>query len=142
MPQSADNPQLDADGALTITRKGAGTVNFGRFAFTAADEGKTYVYTLRELKGTALYYTYDTSVYKISLRIYRDEQGNLACSRTIADENGKAFNDIVFSNKYDPDEPDIPRTGQLWWPVFALAGAGAVLTLAGLWRRRRGEAAV
>ena len=34
---------------------------------------------------------------------------------------------------------DLPQTGQLWWPVPMLAGAGVLLLLAGLIQRRRGE---
>ena len=139
MPKNAQY-NLSPDGSLTVSRNGGGTVDFGSIAFTAADAGKTYVYSLREVKGAALYYTYDTSVYQISLRVYKDEKGALQCEFSAQDEGGKAYDDIVFNNTYNNDNPDIPRTGQLWWPVFALAGAGAVLTLAGLWRRRRGEA--
>ena len=41
----------------------------------------------------------------------------------------------------DPDVPlgDLPQTGQLWWPVPILAGAGVLLMLVGLVLRRRGE---
>ncbi|MGI6177581.1 MAG: SpaA isopeptide-forming pilin-related protein [Eubacterium sp.] len=31
-----------------------------------------------------------------------------------------------------PDEPELPNTGQLWWPVPILLGAGAVLIAAGI----------
>ena len=33
----------------------------------------------------------------------------------------------------------LPQTGQLWWPVFALLVAGAVLIIAGVVRRRSGK---
>ena len=140
MPKSAENAPSAVTGALTVTRKGAGTVDFGSFAFTKADAGKTYVYRLRELKGSALHYTYDATVFTVSLHLSLDEKGNLVCRRIVTDEGGKLYDEIIFSNEYDQGPPDIPRTGQLWWPVFALAGAGALLTIAGLWRRKRGEA--
>ncbi|MBO4289731.1 MAG: LPXTG cell wall anchor domain-containing protein [Lachnospiraceae bacterium] len=35
--------------------------------------------------------------------------------------------------------PDIPQTGQLWWPVPLLAGVGAVLVLTGVLVRRKKE---
>lgn len=38
-----------------------------------------------------------------------------------------------------PGEPDLPQTGTLWHLVPPLAGAGLVLLLAGLFRRRHGE---
>lgn len=41
----------------------------------------------------------------------------------------------------DPDVPlgDLPQTGQLWWPVPALAVAGVFLLLIGFVRHRNGE---
>ena len=36
-------------------------------------------------------------------------------------------------------EDRLPQTGQLWWPVPMLAAAGVVLTVLGLWGRRRAE---
>lgn len=38
----------------------------------------------------------------------------------------------------DPD-PDLPQTGQLWWPVYLLGAMGALLVLLGLYRRRRAD---
>ena len=124
----------------SVTRKGAGSVDFGVFNFTEADAGKTYVYTMKEVNGGALHYTYDTTVYTITYELYMDENGQLACRRTATDEGGKLLDEIVFSNEYAPNYPDIPRTGQLWWPVAAMAAAGFVLVLAGLICRRKEEA--
>lgn len=43
---------------------------------------------------------------------------------------------IVITNTKDepdkPEEPDLPKTGLLWWSVFPLAGAGALCLLTGL----------
>lgn len=36
-----------------------------------------------------------------------------------------------------PDEPTLPQTGQSWWPVWALAIAGAILMLAGILVKKR-----
>lgn len=36
-------------------------------------------------------------------------------------------------------ESRLPQTGQLWWPVFLLAGCGIVLILLGMWRRGSGR---
>jgi hypothetical protein len=38
-----------------------------------------------------------------------------------------------------PPGENIPQTGQLWWPVVALAAAGCVLLIAGWMRRRRSD---
>lgn len=37
----------------------------------------------------------------------------------------------------DKDKEKLPQTGQLWWPVAPLAGAGLILTAAGLISRKR-----
>ena len=39
----------------------------------------------------------------------------------------------------EPDKPKIPKTGQLWWPVYVLCGAGAMLFVFGLIGRRKPE---
>lgn len=36
----------------------------------------------------------------------------------------------------EPDDPKLPQTGQLWWPVGVLAFAGLMLVVMGLVRRR------
>ena len=36
-----------------------------------------------------------------------------------------------------PNEPTLPQTGQSWWPVWALAIAGAILMLAGILVKKR-----
>ncbi len=137
MPKNTDFTPDPVTGAITVTRRGAGTVDFGSFGFTMADADKTYIYHLRELKGTALYYTYDTTVYTVSLHLFVDEKGLLKCDRSIIDEGSKVFENIVFNNEYNSDKQNIPQTGQLWWPVFVLMGAGVLLIVMGLWRIRK-----
>lgn len=39
----------------------------------------------------------------------------------------------------EPAEPTLPQTGQLWWPVAALLGAGAVLVAVGALKPPRGS---
>ncbi len=141
MPVNPENASANGGSAVILTRKGAGTVDFGSFGFSMKDADQTYVYTMREMRGTAPYYTYDTSVYTIKLHLYIDENGELACAREITDEGGKEHIRIVFTNEYDKPKDDIPRTGQLWWPVFVLAAAGAVLVTVGVVRRKREEEA-
>ena len=38
-----------------------------------------------------------------------------------------------------PGKPKLPQTGQLWWPVLLMAGAGIILVCGGMWLRRRPE---
>ncbi len=51
---------------------------------------------------------------------------------------------FITNTKESPEEPPetLPQTGQLWWPVFLLGGAGLVLLLTGFvgtLRRRKGN---
>lgn len=58
---------------------------------------------------------------------------------SISPDNGT----IVITNKRTPpptpDEPKLPQTGQLWWPVPILVCCGLGMFLIG-WRRRQGDA--
>lgn len=45
----------------------------------------------------------------------------------------------VTNTALPADPPPIPRTGQLWWPVPLLGGAGLLLLLSGTLKRRRGR---
>ena len=55
----------------------------------------------------------------------------------LTDENGKAADRAVFTNVYAPPEkPEIPKTGQLWWPVVVLAFFGLLLIILGFGRRK------
>ena len=50
-------------------------------------------------------------------------------------------NTFIVTNTWEtpgtPGEPNLPQTGQLWWPVPAMVAAGLLLVLIGLLRRRR-----
>ena len=142
MPKNGSGSRNPETGALTVSRKGAGDVVFGEIGFKSEDAGKTFVYTVRELKGTEQYFTYDTTVYTVSVRIERAEDGTLSASAVFAKGDQKV-DKLLFTNDYDVPEgppPEIPKTGQLWWPVGLLAGAGALLLIGGLMLRRREEA--
>ena len=47
---------------------------------------------------------------------------------------------LVIRNTHRGSEttvPDIPATGQLWWPVPVLAGSGMLLVIAGWYVHRK-----
>lgn len=140
MPKGGDvNAVYDATGALTVSRTGAGAVDFGSFNFSADDAGKTYVYRLREKRGTVNGMTYDTTVFEISLKLYLNEKGELCCESSFKDEGGKLLLELRFRNEYNPPPPDIPSTGQLWWPVFLCGAVGIVFVMIGVFGRKRRE---
>ena len=124
-------------GASVVSRKGAGTVSFGTLSLGKQDIGKTYRYTIHEVKGTAQYFTYDVSVYTVTVAVTDSGDGEPKATVTITDENQKSVDRAVFTNTYAPPEkPEIPKTGQLWWPVVVLAFFGLLLIILGVGRRR------
>ena len=137
MPKT-ENAQIDPlTGASVVSRKGAGTVSFGTLSLGKQDIGKTYRYTIHEVKGTAQYFTYDVSVYTVTVAVTDSGDGEPKATVTITDENQKSVDRAVFTNTYAPPEkPEIPKTGQLWWPVVVLAFFGLLLIILGVGRRR------
>ncbi len=119
--------------AMTVSRRGAGTVSFGDLAFSAADAGATYEYVIREVRGSAAHYTYDTSAYKLSVSVSSAGKGSALDVQTeILDQSGNTVSSAVFRNTYDAgNSPLIPRTGQLWWPVIVMLPVGFALILLG-----------
>ena len=136
MPKTADSEIDPRTGAAVVTRKGAGTVSFGTLSLGKQDVGKTYHYTIHEVKGTALHFSYDVSVFAVTVAVTANSMGDPIASVSIVDENGKSVDRVVFTNIYAPPErPEIPRTGQLWWPVVLLGFFGLLLIILGVGRR-------
>lgn len=60
-------------------------------------------------------------------------------------DNGKLIYDVLTNPKVapvkemvpPPTPPDVPQTGQLWWPVIALGTAGMVFIMVGLIRKTK-----
>ena len=140
MPKNDEGVSNTETGSLTVTRTGAGAVVFGEIGFKSEDLGKTFTYTVRELKGTDAYFTYDTTVYTVRVTVAQDADGKLKADVAYAKGDEKA-DAALFVNTYDkPDDPPpVPRTGQLWWPVGLLAGGGVLLLIGGFVLRRREE---
>ncbi len=127
------------DGAMTVSRTGAGIIELGTFSFFKADAGKTYRYTLHEVAGTNARYAYDPTVYTIDVTVSEPgTDGKISASYKITDSNGAVWDNLVFINEYKNKvpPPPIPKTGQLWWPVLLLTAAGVLLIGVGVIRRR------
>ena len=140
MPASDQAAVDPATGAAVVTREGQGSFSFGKMDITKEDIGKTYRYTMREVKGSALYFSYDVTIFTITVTVKDNGSGVPKAEVSIKDENNKTSR-AVFTNVYTPPgKPDIPRTGQLWWPVAVLGAAGVVFVAIGLVLRRRREA--
>lgn len=57
-----------------VTATGSGVIEFGPIEYTQL---RDYQYTIRQTTDPRMYFTFDTKVYRITVRIVRDEAGNL-----------------------------------------------------------------
>ena len=105
---------------------------------------KTYTYTLTEKVGNTPGWTYDRTVYTMTVKVTRDATtGEIKLDVTKKDGSGKSVDDMTFTNSYKKQdgEKKVPDTGQLWWPV-AVMGIGGLLMVgvgAGLRKKRKSD---
>ncbi len=112
--EGQDGAPMPAQDTLAIT--GAGTGQFQPIVYTQPGD---YTYTLREQAGTAERYTYDETVYTVTVQVTTDDAGALTANVSMAADgrSGKAAK-AVFVNSYEkepeptppPDEPGTPDT--------------------------------
>lgn len=110
----------------TITISGSGKCSFSPITYS---EPGTYLYTIRQCPGEADGYTYDESVYSVTVQVTTDDTDELKLSVYVCekDHDGKAA-EIVFSNHYsssdagsaehDPGQTGTPKTNDESSPVF------------------------
>lgn len=145
--EAVDNAPMPETSRITIV--GEGKSSFPPISYT---ELETYTYTLREIDGKAEGYTYDDTIYDVTVQITVDDSGNLQVSQYVSEQGSKLKKDkIVFVNQYkSEDKPtgnptsgtDSVKTGDSVHPgfwifvsVIALFGMFAVLILS----RRNGR---
>ncbi|MDD3338942.1 MAG: FctA domain-containing protein [Lachnospiraceae bacterium] len=85
---------MPAETSKTIS--GAGVVGFGAIAYAQAG---TYTYEIKETTGSDRGYTYDDSVYTITVKV-TDENGQLEAVGTVT-KGEEAADAILFTNKYE-----------------------------------------
>jgi len=112
-------PEGSVNGIKTITITGAGSTDFGNITYRQAG---TYTYTVYERTGSSSGYTYDTTVYHMTV-VVTETNGTLTATRTITNASGVTQTGLVFTNVYDA--PDGPKTGddskvRLWWILIVL----------------------
>lgn len=140
LPKNASAVYSTENGSMTVSRTGPGTINFGTLPLTMEDAGAVYVYSVHEVRGSAARYTYDESVYKITVKVSDLNGKQLSVSTEITDASGKKVDSVIFRNQYDEgDVPEIPRTGQIWWPVLLMLPVGFVLLILGFALRHKKE---
>ena len=128
--EGAPMPDGSADGIKTIQIIGAGSMEFGDMEFTEPGE---WVYQITELKGSADGYTYDSTVYTLTVTVTQNADGTLVDTETFT--GGSSSDTAVFTNVY---KPSTPKTGDTTPQVGMLALAGVVITgIAAFGARRR-----
>ena len=99
MTPSADAPMpagITAGTPKTVTA-GAGEIEFGEISYTTV--GGPYVYTFTEKAGTNSRWTYDDSVYTMTVNVIRNADDKLEAQKTIT-KNGAELSIVEFTNSY------------------------------------------
>lgn len=86
----------DASGA-TVTVQGSGAFSFGRIEY---DEAGVYLYTVHEIIGDALGYTYDETLYEVTVTV-TDAGGWLQTQVAYERNDGQVAEKAVFTNIYE-----------------------------------------
>lgn len=132
------------------TVQGSGQIVLGPMTYTVPGD---YHYSISQKVGNAANYTYDTSVYSVTVRVVNSEDGGLAAEVwAFKDGGSNKVEEITFSNEYKaPEEPKVPedpkkpvvttapQTGDMANVnlfIGLLAASALVLVLIGLKARR------
>lgn len=99
MTPSADAPMPEGTAAGTpkIVTAGAGEIEFGEISYTTV--GGPYVYTFTEKAGSNARWTYDDSVYTMTVNVIRNAEDKLEAQKTIT-KNGAEVSIVEFKNSY------------------------------------------
>ncbi len=105
---AADNSKTPMPSQTTLSIQGEGTGSFGPISY---NEPNDYTYKLYQVSGNLTGYTYDTTVYAVTVRVTSDSAGNLTSTVWMTGKTGDSKPSIAsFSNKYRV-RTDIPKTG-------------------------------
>ena len=99
MTPSADAPMPEGTAAGTpkTATAGAGGVEFGEISYTTV--GGPYVYTFTEKAGSSSGWTYDNSVYTMTVNVIRNADDELEAQKTIT-KDGAEVSTVEFKNSY------------------------------------------
>ena len=99
MTPSADAPMPEgtAAGAPKTATAGAGGVEFGEISYSTV--GGPYVYTFTEKAGSSSGWTYDNSVYTMTVNVIRNADDELEAQKTIT-KDGAEVSTVEFKNIY------------------------------------------
>ena len=86
---------VPANQEVSVT--GAGKVSFGRIAYSMPGQ---YIYTITEINGGLQNWSYDASVYTLTVTVTEDNSGQLTIDRALAKADQPAEK-ALFVNRYD-----------------------------------------
>lgn len=109
--ETADDAPMPEVNTISIT--GAGSSRFSSITYTKPE---TYHYTVRQIAGDAEGYTYDDTVYDLTVQVTTSDTGALkAVCWAYEQGNSQKTDQILFTNQYLPPKPDdtgeSPQTG-------------------------------
>jgi|GEM_PF-1227560 len=94
-----------------ITVNGAGKASFGKITYTAPG---TYVYTITEVDGKLAGWSYDASVYTLTVTVTENADGQLVASKALT-KAGQPAEKALFTNRYDESGETISvRVTKIW----------------------------
>lgn len=98
---NAPMPDGSANGKKQMNITGPGSVEFGWMTYETTG---TYSYTLSEVTGTLDGYTYDKSVYHMTVTV-TDDSGILIAATQITKDGQGSTNKVLFVNRYTTGTP-------------------------------------
>lgn len=127
-------PSESEEGTKTITVIGEGENEFGNMVFSIP--GK-YVYKIYEVDTKVARYTYDKSVYTLTVNV--DVNGSELVLTSTYDKDGEEAEKVIFTNKYEEEPPETDATGEM--RALISLTITTMLSAAGLimYRRKREE---
>ena len=93
----APMPEGTAAGTPKTVTASAGAIEFGEISYTTV--GGPYVYTFTEKAGSNARWTYDDSVYTMTVQVIRNAEDKLEAQKTIT-KNGAEVSIVEFKNSY------------------------------------------
>ena len=119
--EGAPMPEGSVDGVKTVTITGSGSYEFGEMVFT---EAGTYVYEISEVDDGVKNYTYDTTVYTLTVEVTEVADGNQVKLEKTETVTGGDSATAVFTNVYKGPAP-VPKTGDST-PAFGMVALAAI----------------
>ena len=141
---------LYANGTEVASTSVSGDWSFDFGSWTVWQSGNRISYTIAEDGVTGYTASYTTSASGSSLVFQLTNTSNASVQGVSREQNtagtGDSGDGVQSAGSGSGTEGSVlgasrlPQTGQLWWPVWLMAGAGSLLILLGLSSRRKAKA--